>query len=82
MTDILFALLILCIILYLLYKLYVSRKLNILSKKYRQCMKKGDNVKIIEYNNTIGKIIDFDEQDVIVEVKINRNLLYPNKNEI
>ena len=76
--NILFTILIVCIIAFVLFKLASTVKKEKIAKKYRKCMKKGDDVVIVQLSDKMtGTIVNFDDTYVIVETKIKRNFIYP-----
>lgn len=68
----------LCFVIYFIYRVIVNEKRR---GKYQYEMKPGDKVYIPTASDGFnGEIESFDEESVIVKVKVSKNRVYPNEN--
>lgn len=48
-------------------------------KSFRSVMKPGDDVKVPTIDYVIGEILEVNEDDVKVVIKVHKSMVYPNK---
>lgn len=68
----------LCFTIYMIYRVIVNEKRR---GKYQSEMKSGDKVYVPTASNGFtGEIESFDDESVIIKVKVSKSRVYPNEN--
>jgi len=76
--KILFAIGIICIIGYIFYRIIKSVKKERIARKYRKCMRKGDDVKFNQLSDGMdGRIVELSDNYVTIETKVRKEFIYP-----
>jgi preprotein translocase subunit YajC len=75
-TIALFVLIILVLSIFILIKLIKNERDR---KKFNDIMKPGDEVKVPTIDYVIGEILEINDDEVKVVIKVNKSIVYPNK---